>query len=203
MLKYAGGGGLGNPFGFTLVELLVVIAIIGVLIALLLPAVQAAREAARRMQCSNQLHQIGIALHNYHDINSVFPSVMCGHMGPSEDERNWGVISMYIPLLVFIEQESRYQSYVQYSSDRIWPAYNANIDALKGKIPAYACPSDSESSKPSSGVSNVIKISYHTSWGDAVYNVCETRKNPRGFAAGRTGGNPPTYYYISTADIND
>jgi prepilin-type N-terminal cleavage/methylation domain-containing protein len=81
--------------GFTLVELLVVIAIIGILIALLLPAVQAAREAARRMKCSNNIRQLSLALHNYHDAYNIFPSEPSG----AQDS-----ISFLIGILPYIEQ---------------------------------------------------------------------------------------------------
>jgi len=90
--------------GFTLVELLVVIAIIGILISLLLPAVQAAREAARRMQCTNNLKQIGLAFHTYHDANRSFPAMRCG---PSDDI-SWGQQSYFVMLLPYFEQGALY-----------------------------------------------------------------------------------------------
>lgn len=87
--------------GFTLIELLVVIAILAVLVALLLPAVQQAREAARRSQCVNNLKQIGLALHNYHDAHSTFPPGYVSNFDPNAGETGpgWGWCSMLLPQL--------------------------------------------------------------------------------------------------------
>src|SRR5689334_985467 len=98
---------------FTLVELLVVIAIIGILVALLLPAVQAAREAARRATCLNHLKQIGIGLHNYHDANRVLAS---GWISKAGDQAEWGWATFLLP---FIEQGPLY-SQLKVNDRRLW-----------------------------------------------------------------------------------
>ncbi|MGL4942676.1 MAG: DUF1559 domain-containing protein [Thermoguttaceae bacterium] len=106
--------------GFTLVELLVVIAIIGVLVALLLPAVQAAREAARRMQCTNQLKQLALACHNYHDTHGSLPSGRPGSQSTNTTTatgangyQEWGRWSGFVSLLPFMEQNATYDEVVQ------------------------------------------------------------------------------------------
>lgn len=121
--------------GFTLVELLVVIAIIGVLIALLLPAVQAAREAARRSQCQNNLKQIGLANHSYHDVNKRLPA------GSNYNVSTIG-ITWAIAILPFMEQDNLYSSY-----DRtVATSHTNNAAAVSAKIATYACPSAADAS---------------------------------------------------------
>ncbi|MDR1958630.1 MAG: DUF1559 domain-containing protein [Planctomycetaceae bacterium] len=145
--------------GFTLVELLVVIAIIGILIALLLPAVQAAREAARRMQCSNNLKQVSLALHTYHDATGAFPG-QTNWLAPNP---NYG--DLYGPgamLLPYIEQAALYSA-IQ-AVDQL-DAFEIN-DVFDVRISAYLCPSDGKGkSVTGSGPTNVM-----FSFGDGMWH---------------------------------
>ena len=128
--------------GFTLVELLVVIAIIGVLVALLLPAVQSAREAARRMQCANNLKQFGIAFHNHHDTYSFFPTAGFGWTYAPEysasgtpevaprQRAGWG-----FQILPFIEQQNIFTGANMTTND------DRQKQVMGAAIPAFFCPS--------------------------------------------------------------
>ena len=126
--------------GFTLVELLVVIAIIGVLVALLLPAIQAAREAARRSSCGNNFKQLGLALQNYHDARKTFPysevqsaaapALTYGYQGPT-----W-----VVAVLPFIEGSN---VLTLYNKNAFWMDAAANISFRSSNLPFMICPSDS------------------------------------------------------------
>ena len=122
--------------GFTLIELLVVIAIIAILVALLLPAVQQAREAARRTQCKNNLKQIGLALHNYLDVHSVFPPSIVSDI--STNDTSGGQWSVHARILPYIEDANLYNQ-ANLSLDYEDPA-NAGIATQR--IGTYICPSD-------------------------------------------------------------
>ena len=123
--------------GFTLIELLVVIAIIAVLIALLLPAVQQAREAARRTQCKNNLKQLGLAMHNYHDVANMLP------IGVMRSGANFAVtVSGYTwfrRVLPYLDQGNIYN---QYDQNQNYYSLEPNRSLSQSPLPMFRCPSD-------------------------------------------------------------
>jgi len=144
--------------GFTLVELLVVIAIIGVLVALLLPAVQAAREASRRTKCQNNLKQLGLALHNFESANNRFPPAgksygWCTHTPPdyTRDPVAFNLNGLLL-LLPYVEQQSLYQRYNPSAASQSYmingapsagdPIAGGNADVAATLLTIVRCPSD-------------------------------------------------------------
>ncbi len=130
-----------TPHGFTLVELLVVIAIIGILVGLMLPAVQAAREAARRIQCSNHLKQISLACQNYHSAFKKLPPSALVDLSVSNTSNNgsWGVHGRILPFLERIDLHERVDLSVGWD-------HQMAIDGVK--VEPYACPSDPGTDQP-------------------------------------------------------
>jgi prepilin-type N-terminal cleavage/methylation domain-containing protein len=144
--------------GFTLVELLVVIAIVGALVALLLPAVQAAREAARRSGCANKLRQIGLALHNYHDVFGLFPpgGITQGPCCATESYTSWP-----ISILPFIEQGTLFS---HYDADQTNESF-VNQFVREQYVSLYACPSDPNTRQldfPETGPANGLLLQYQS-----------------------------------------
>jgi prepilin-type N-terminal cleavage/methylation domain-containing protein/prepilin-type processing-associated H-X9-DG protein len=166
---------------FTLVELLVVIAIIGILVALLLPAVQAAREAARRTECVNNLKQFGLALHNHHDTNRSFP--------PHALNWRWGA---HIPLLPFREQKQVYETAMAWgdgpSDMRVPEGCPAPWDGGPWDVdmPGMRCPSDGAPPRHTSRPNNTFMTNYAFSRGDWVA-YGEDFGHPRGLFSAEAG----------------
>jgi prepilin-type N-terminal cleavage/methylation domain-containing protein len=127
--------------GFTLVELLVVIAIIGVLVALLLPAVQAARESARRTQCTNNIKQLVLGVHNFHDSNGTVPPTVAYKpvqgtaTAPGGFAQGWGLLAFMLP---YIEQKALFDS-INFDTN---VCCNSLKQVHQAKIPGLTCPSD-------------------------------------------------------------
>ena len=133
----------GGRKGFTLIELLVVIAIIAIIVALLLPAIQKAREAAARMTCSNNMKQMGIALHTYHDTNKCFPSsgehLNVDPLGVANDSSGFAVHSMFTLILPYIEAKDTLDLFTDLNK----PYTDAtNAAGAQQKINAFLCPTN-------------------------------------------------------------
>jgi prepilin-type N-terminal cleavage/methylation domain-containing protein/prepilin-type processing-associated H-X9-DG protein len=187
-----------HKLGFTLVELLVVIAIIGVLVALLLPAVQSAREAARRTQCSNGLKQMGLGLQNYHDVFRVFPARRGGTDSPniandpSRLAANYDRLSAFIALLPFIEQKAIADQVAAGGNiggttfppggPAAW--YSSNFKPWGTQVPMLLCPSGNvNKTKNAYG-----KNSYAFSLGDTLISGTSTYNSPTATTRGIFGG---------------
>ena len=159
--------------GFTLVELLVVIAIIGILVALLLPAIQAAREAARRAECVNNLKQIALALQNYHDTFSRFPPGRMGCDGACSPA-NGPSTSGFVMILPYMELQALYDQFGEFS-----PGVPGSLpeSVLNTRPEAFVCPS------------SVMKKSYTAGgkkWATSTYALCAGHYGPTYGISGQT-----------------
>ena len=196
--------------GFTLIELLVVIAIIGVLIALLLPAVQAAREAARRAQCTNNLKQIGLAIHNYVSVNDCVPPADQMVYSPSKGKIiSNGDFSAHVRLLAFMEQQPMYNA-INFSLPVLNDTYGEYVNSTVSlaRLNSFLCPSAIWPAYTGTGLAagpytsvTVTGNCYFASMGSSLeYDATNTGGPPNGlFYFNGTNHAPP----VSLAAVTD
>jgi prepilin-type N-terminal cleavage/methylation domain-containing protein len=179
---------------FTLVELLVVIAIIGILVALLLPAIQAAREASRRTDCINKLHQLGIALHNYEGTKKRLPP---GIIGYDDQKNNVPSVTPNPPeapfvafILAYLEEVALADNY-DFTRD-VQKQYNDENSPVGQLLPGFQCPSDTpQNATKCSGNAHDWKANYGINWG-AYVSACQRPKSIPSPELGNGDGDCPT-----------
>jgi len=157
---------------FTLVELLVVIAIIGILVSLLLPAVQSAREAARRMQCSNNIKQLGLAFHTYHDTHRTFPinfAFRGGGGGPAIANTGKSWMQMILPQIDQGNMFSRIDFNAGLQGDT--PNVVQNREISNTIVSSFLCPSDGENGNGRLGARSDVNVDPPGTWGVTNYKA--------------------------------
>jgi prepilin-type N-terminal cleavage/methylation domain-containing protein/prepilin-type processing-associated H-X9-DG protein len=191
--------------GFTLIELLVVIAIIGALIALLLPAVQAAREAARRLQCTNNLKQVGIAIHNYHDLHGTLPP---GRISGANCPRGFFTGCQNTPWFVLVlpqlEQQTLFDAFnAELGSEGpmapLALGFFANATVGVTKVSTFQCPSDYDRgfqipeayAGGALSANRFSKGNYAASWGNTYWG--QDQPAPGSFLSDPTTGQPASF----------
>ncbi|MBN2216247.1 MAG: DUF1559 domain-containing protein [Pirellulales bacterium] len=197
-----------RQMGFTLVELLVVIAIIGILIALLLPAVQAAREAARRMNCGNNMKQIGLALHMHHDGHGKLPAGWSGYDGGEHASKGNPGWCWATRILGYLEQHSLFDSLAVEQRAVTDPA---NAGFIQTRLSAFRCPSDPREDAAADLAGHKVEVSNYVGVWGGRYEVSSgnyenlLQRMQATASTGQTLGNGVFYHNseVSFRDMSD
>jgi len=181
--------------GFTLVELLVVIAIIGILVALLLPAIQAAREAARRTECNNNLKQLALAMHNYENGLRTYPPGRMGCDGSGFCKpNNHAATSAFVLILPYIEEQALYSQFEPFKGNTTSYPGSVPASVRRTRPDAFVCPSA------------IMKPIYNSDWGTSCYALVSGHNGPPSIGQEVKNGNSGMFVYRdprAPADVLD